>query len=77
MTDQPETLPPFSGDEPACPKCGHKGASTRYRNARPRALWNTWNDEIVMRGPLPERLQRECERCDFLWDEALAGAPDA
>ncbi|MFJ5890358.1 hypothetical protein [Streptomyces californicus] len=23
------------------------------------------------RGPLPERLERECVRCDFAWDEAL------
>lgn len=75
MTDQPETLPPFSGDEATCPKCGHEGAFTRFRSARPRSLWD-WNDTSIMRGPLPERLQRECQRCDFLWDEALATAGD-
>lgn len=78
MIDQtPHDLPPFSGEEPTCPKCGHTGASTRYRAARPRMLWDPWNDQSVMRGPLPERLQRECDRCQFCWDEALQPAHDA
>ncbi|MFC9287248.1 hypothetical protein [Streptomyces sp. NPDC057052] len=72
MTDQTaaESLPPFSGDDAACPKCGNQGASTRYRAAKPRGLWE-WNDTTILRGPVPERLQRECDRCGFCWDEAL------
>jgi DNA-directed RNA polymerase subunit M/transcription elongation factor TFIIS len=71
------TLPPFSGDTPTCAKCGHKEASTRFRSARPRAIWHDWNDATIMRGPLPERLERECDRCEFQWDEALNQPPSA
>ncbi|MFD7185522.1 hypothetical protein ACFV90_36870 [Streptomyces sp. NPDC059904] len=71
MNDQ---LPPFSGDSPTCPKCGNVGATTRYRAASPRMLWD-WNDATGMRGQLPERLERECDRCDWHWDEALVDQP--
>lgn len=77
---QPDTLPPFSGDEPACVKCGHKGASTYYRAASPRGMRHDWNGRHEMCGPLPERLERQCLRCGFQWDEALAtsaGGSDA
>lgn len=70
-----ETLPPYSGDDTTCPKCAHLGASTRFRAASARMLWDTWNDKIVSRGPLPERLQRECNRCGWCWDEDLATGP--
>ncbi|AWT42592.1 MULTISPECIES: hypothetical protein [Streptomyces] len=65
-----EALPPYSGPDAPCPKCGNEGAGTQYRAPRIRGLWE-WNDANVMRGPLPERLQRNCDRCDFCWDEAL------
>ncbi|MFD9422227.1 MULTISPECIES: hypothetical protein [unclassified Streptomyces] len=66
--DQAAALPPFSGDDVECVKCSYTEAFTRYRpaswcleehNGRPRT------------GPLPERLERACARCDFTWDEAL------
>jgi hypothetical protein len=69
-----EPLPPYSGDETDCPKCGYIQADTRYRAPRPKSLWE-WNDQTIPRGPLPERLQRTCSRCDFTWDEALAPDP--
>lgn len=57
-------LPPFSGDEPTCIKCGHSGAYTEYKAAgEPRS------DGLGGLG-LPERLERRCARCDFTWDEA-------
>ncbi|MFJ3812246.1 hypothetical protein ACIPWE_38525 [Streptomyces sp. NPDC090073] len=64
------TLPPYSGEDTACPKCGYDQARTTYRAPRPRSLWE-WNDQTTTRGPLPERLQRNCSRCDYAWDEAL------
>ncbi|WP_199570583.1 hypothetical protein [Streptomyces murinus] len=69
-----ESLPPFSGDETACVKCAHLEAFTRFRPACPRGLWE-YNGRTDMRGPLPERLERQCQRCDYQWDEALNPAP--
>ena len=67
MTTDP-ALPPFSGDVPTCAKCGHKGASTLYL-AHGRCLHNG----TAVIGLYPnERLHRECGRCGYQWDEALA-----
>lgn len=59
-------LPPFSGDDPTCPKCGNVGASTEFSER------NTTN------GLWGERLVRACRRCDFTWEEATvdASTPD-
>lgn len=68
-------LPPFTGDMGSCPKCHHLYASTAYRaplTAREREEWNG----SPRGGPLPERLERECERCSYRWDEAVGPAPD-
>ncbi|MFD5788635.1 hypothetical protein ACFWH1_18680 [Streptomyces sp. NPDC127037] len=37
-------------------------------------MWD-YNGRTEMRGPLPERLERQCERCDYQWDEALNPSP--
>ena len=71
MTDE---LPPFSGDDPTCPKCGHVGAYTTYY-ARGRCIHGGGlGDEIVSanQDDLNERLHRVCRRCDYAWDEAIA-----
>ncbi|XVV35024.1 hypothetical protein ACQPXT_13650 [Streptomyces sp. CA-100214] len=63
-------LPPFSGDDTVCAKCRYLEAFTRYRpplSDRTREKFNG----IMRRGPLPERLERSCTRCDYAWDEAL------
>ncbi len=54
-------LPPFSGDEPRCTKCGNEVALTEWKPAE--KLGGT-----VLR---EERLRRRCARCDFGWDEAI------
>lgn len=54
-------LPPFSGDDPRCIKCGNEGAFTEWKDAEKLG-------SAVLR---EERLQRRCSRCDFGWDEAL------
>jgi len=63
-----EALPPFSGDNPTCPKCSHTSAYTRYRAAGEYS-----SDEPSRFGPSGkgERLERSCARCDHVWDEAL------
>ncbi|MFI8351347.1 hypothetical protein [Streptomyces sp. NPDC085596] len=64
-----EPLPPFSGDTPTCPKCRYRGASTQYRE-----LGHCIHGErdVVIGCQKNERLHRECERCGYAWDEALA-----
>lgn len=64
-------LPPYSGEHTACAKCRHIGALTSYR---PAVSWRAMTELNGRRrpGPLPERLERQCIRCDFQWDEALA-----
>lgn len=62
-------LPPFSGDDTVCRKCSHAGAETRYR-ARgevPEREEGTQSFGDIW----PERLERECGRCRYQWDEAL------
>jgi hypothetical protein len=60
-----KTLPPFSGDDPVCPKCSYAQAFTEYKpEGEPRSGRGSGMGE-------PERLERRCARCDFLWDESL------
>jgi hypothetical protein len=64
----PDTLPPFSGDTPTCPKCGNTGARTRFLNHGTCEHYGI--DSLVMGYQANERLHRECQRCDYAWDEA-------
>jgi hypothetical protein len=58
-------LPPFSGDDPTCLKCGRKGASTKWL-----AYGRCEHISGFILGWEPnERLHRECLRCDYAWDE--------
>ncbi|MFJ4703163.1 hypothetical protein ACIP5N_33935 [Streptomyces sp. NPDC088768] len=41
---------------------------------RPGALLTAESGQ-QRRGPLPERLERECATCPYTWDEALAEEP--
>ncbi|MFH8792230.1 hypothetical protein [Streptomyces sp. NPDC017941] len=61
-------LPPYSGNNPTCIKCAHTGAATRHRAAGEHG-----SDDLATYGPSDkgERLERECDRCDYVWDEAL------
>ncbi|NEA42744.1 hypothetical protein [Streptomyces sp. SID11385] len=69
------SLPPFSGWEKRCPKCGADGPRALYRlPLRPGALLAVDSGQ-QRRGPLPERLERECATCSYTWDEALAEEP--
>ncbi|MFM9590764.1 hypothetical protein ACKI16_29680 [Streptomyces scabiei] len=66
------TLPAYSGPDAVCPKCLHEGAFTHYQAATTRTTLVERNGTTEYRGPLPEHHQRQCERCDYTWDEDLA-----
>lgn len=63
-----DELPPFSGDNPTCPKCGNVGATATYLDGMPMLSMCT--------GPWEERLCRRCRRCGYHWDEAIAEPGD-
>ncbi|MFD7957010.1 hypothetical protein ACFV4X_26395 [Streptomyces ardesiacus] len=70
--DDAGVLPPYSGTDAVCPKCVFNEAYTWYRPAINRPTnFEDFNGKHTRRGPLPERLERECQRCGFRWDEAL------
>ncbi|MGH3586984.1 MAG: hypothetical protein ACRDQ0_11735 [Pseudonocardia sp.] len=67
MTD--EQLPPYTGDDIRCAKCGNTDASTEYR-AKGRCHHD--GGPIAYIGLSPnERLHRECACCGHQWDEAI------
>lgn len=68
IVDEIQDLPPWSGESTVCAKCSNGGAQVAYRKAGeppedsgPVTLGETW----------PERLERECSRCGYRWDEQL------
>ncbi|MGW5636446.1 hypothetical protein [Streptomyces sp. NPDC003832] len=67
-----EPLPPFSGDETKCVKCGNVGAYTNYRKKGEPSPGRI----AVGAGP-PERLDRVCARCDYTWPEACVPTGEA
>lgn len=75
LNDEPATataLPPYSGEDAVCAKCSYMdGIFTAFRPACARFGLEERNGVTGYRGPLPERLERSCGRCDYTWDEAL------
>ncbi|MCF3960317.1 hypothetical protein [Streptomyces fuscigenes] len=68
-------FPAYTGSSVRCVKCSTRGASTTYRPARSaRTLLR--RDDTLLRGPLPERLERECLTCSYIWDEAASTQTD-
>ncbi|MFJ1865515.1 hypothetical protein ACIOD1_12870 [Streptomyces sp. NPDC088097] len=65
------TLPPFSGDEPTCGKCGWTGASTEYLPMGD-CVHGPGDRSVTLGWTANERLHRECQRCRYQWDEAIA-----
>ncbi|MFC8463380.1 hypothetical protein [Streptomyces sp. NPDC057250] len=61
-------LPPYSGEFTVCVKCSHGEAITRHL----RAGESGTNGPHYWTSPKVERLERQCWRCDYIWDEALA-----
>ncbi|MER8090713.1 hypothetical protein ACFVZR_37030 [Streptomyces sp. NPDC058316] len=69
-----QQLPPYSGEWTPCPKCDYDRALTRYRAAGEHSTRDRQTFRPSTKG---ERLERECERCDYAWDEALSPSPTA
>lgn len=69
MTTAP--LPPYSGPNTTCPKCGHKGATAGYLGHG--ECVHGRRNEVIGFSP-NERLHRECWGCDYAWDEAISPA---
>ncbi|MFD6968351.1 hypothetical protein [Streptomyces sp. NPDC059949] len=65
-------LPPFSGDEPTCAKCGYAGARTEYLPFGDCA--HEPGARVTIGWTANERLHRECQRCGHQWDEAVVSA---
>lgn len=64
-------LPPYSAEDAVCPMCQNREAFTWFRPALPPNAFQTdWNGG-PRRGGRPKRLERECARCTYQWDEAL------
>ncbi|MFJ3812251.1 hypothetical protein ACIPWE_38550 [Streptomyces sp. NPDC090073] len=60
-------LPPFSGDNPRCAKCGMRGAHTEWVPYRPPV----YNGRAAERKAQPEHLRRACIRCGYRWQEDI------
>ncbi|PWI16038.1 hypothetical protein DI272_19090 [Streptomyces sp. Act143] len=67
-------LPPYSAEEAVCPMCQNNEAFTWFRAALPPNTVQTDFNGTTRRGARPQRLERECARCTYKWDEALAVA---
>lgn len=63
-------LPPYSGDDTPCPKCRYLEASTTYRPRLAAVLPQLFNGQCRT-GRFPERMERQCGRCAYRWEEAL------
>jgi len=65
-------LPPFSGNEPTCAKCGWDEAGTDYIEAGSCTHPHGAGVNVVVGFTPNPRLHRECTRCSYMWDEASA-----
>ena len=64
-------LPPYSGEDVTCPKCGHAGAHTTFLD-HGECQHSAGPGRVVILGVEPnERLHRECDNCSYAWDEAI------
>jgi rubredoxin len=65
------SLPPYSGDETYCPKCGWNPASVAYVKFG-HCHHNIGPQQSLVEGyEVNERLHRECHSCGYAWDEAI------
>lgn len=62
-----------AGAEAFCVKCGHNTVFTFFGPQLTASRRKEWNGLLERRGPLPKRLERQRQCCEFRWDEALAG----
>ncbi|MFZ4266549.1 hypothetical protein [Streptomyces arboris] len=73
-TPVPEPLPPYSGEDALCAMCSHDLAYTYFRAERVR-VQREFNGRLERHHVFPARLERQCKRCEYQWDEALNPPP--
>ncbi|QBZ73531.1 DNA binding protein [Streptomyces phage Mischief19] len=61
-----EVLPPYSGDQAQCIKCGEFGAMTEWQQVLPPVL----KGGQVVKPQRDEALKRTCHNCGYSWREA-------
>lgn len=62
-----EQLPPYSGPEPRCTKCGVSGATSQHLMY---GVCVHGGLMLEVAGFTPnERIHRECVNCNHMWDE--------
>lgn len=64
------SMPPYSGDDAVCIKCGGSKVETAWR-AQDEARPGSWAQVVRHVPGQPERLERACGRCGYVWEEAL------
>lgn len=72
MTD----LPPFSGDDAVCVKCRFDRINTEYKRGYQPGRGTIDHEVACKTANTGERLCRECLRCGYHWDEAIAAPGD-
>jgi len=72
--DTAKPLPAYTGADTVCVMCSHPSAYTRYQSERYRVLREV-NGRPERHARLTARLERQCQNCDYQWDEALNPAP--
>ncbi|WP_284576696.1 hypothetical protein [Streptomyces sp. 2P-4] len=70
VPDTAEPLPAYTGADTVCVMCSHTSAFTRYQAERFRVL-REFNGKVERYAHLTARLERQCQNCDYQWDEAL------
>ncbi len=70
-----QDLPPYTGNAAVCAKCGYLLVSMEYQPPLSAHAMLRRNRRLV-RGPLPERQLRTCDRCRYQWDESVGTAPE-
>lgn len=68
------TLPPYTGPDTECPKCGHDAATTTFVGTG-RCGGDSHDFIQNSHGLDNPRLCRRCKRCDYAWDEACVAEP--
>ncbi len=68
-----DELPPYSGADATCVKCGNVGATTSYRHAS-EPVPDPLHPDVLVRAAGQEQLGRRCMTCGYEWAEAVIPA---
>lgn len=57
-------------EKSACPKCGHDKVAVKHCKG---CVWSGGGCPSEMSGSYEEHLDRTCERCGYVWAQAVLG----